>query len=110
VERLRVEALVEEIRDRAEARGEMELVAGLARPLPAVVIAELLGVPAALHERFAAWSDDPVQLLDPLSGHGGLEPPKRAHCAVGELHGRLEAQALLHRRGPAEEQPGSCSA
>jgi len=76
--RPRIEALVEELLERVAPRGEMDLVRDLAQPFPAVVIAELLGVPAADRERFAAWSDALAELLDPLSGHDGLEPPKRA--------------------------------
>jgi cytochrome P450 len=42
-----------------------DLVAELAYPLPVRVISELLGVPAADHERFVAWSRLLVRGLDP---------------------------------------------
>jgi cytochrome P450 PksS len=63
VERLRgrVEALCEDLLDAMERerrrRGGAELVAGYALPLPATVIAELLGVPAQDHARFHRWSN-----------------------------------------------------
>ncbi|MGI8911854.1 MAG: cytochrome P450 family protein [Rubrobacteraceae bacterium] len=62
VERLRgrIEELCEELLDAMEReagrRGEAELVAGYALPLPATVIAELLGVPAEDHKKFHRWS------------------------------------------------------
>lgn len=62
IERLRgrIEALCEELLDgmerKRERRGGVELVAEYALPLPATVIAELLGVPAEDHARFHRWS------------------------------------------------------
>src|SRR5436190_16294060 len=59
VERLRprVQQIAEELIDRVEARGEMELVEEFAFPLPITVIAELLGVPAADRDSFRTWSN-----------------------------------------------------
>jgi cytochrome P450 len=37
--------------------GELDIVSDLAYPLPVIVIAELLGVPAEDRDRFKAWSD-----------------------------------------------------
>ena len=62
LERLRgrVEALCEELLDTMERegarKGEAELVGSYALPLPATVIAELLGVPAEDHKKFHRWS------------------------------------------------------
>lgn len=63
IERLRgrIEALCEELLDAMERKGKRkggaELVANYALPLPATVIAELLGVPAEDHARFHRWSN-----------------------------------------------------
>ncbi len=63
IERLRgrIEALCEELLDamerESERKGAPDLVAGYALPLPATVIAELLGVPAEDHARFHRWSN-----------------------------------------------------
>lgn len=68
IERLRprVEVLCEEHLDamgsKRERRGEVELVADYALPLPATVIAELLGVPAEDHHRFHRWSNKLVSV------------------------------------------------
>ena len=68
IERLRerIETLCEELLDtmerKKERRGEVELVADYALPLPATVIAELLGVPAEDHARFHRWSSKLVSI------------------------------------------------
>ena len=80
--RARVEAIVEELLDRAAARDDVDVVRDLAQPLPAIVIAELLGVPARDQVQFRYLSDELVQVLDPLSGREGLDPPKRATRAL----------------------------
>lgn len=79
----RLVALVDEAVDRLATGDDVDLVRDLAQPLPSVVIAELLGVPASDRARFRAWSDALVELLDPLSGRDGLEPPKRAMRELG---------------------------
>jgi cytochrome P450 len=63
IERLRgrIEALCTELLDAMERKGRRkggaELVADYALPLPATVIAELLGVPAEDHAKFHRWSN-----------------------------------------------------
>src|SRR5579863_6569600 len=47
--------------DRAAARGEFEVMADLANPLPVMVIAEMLGVPPDHYERFKRWSDAVIE-------------------------------------------------
>jgi pimeloyl-[acyl-carrier protein] synthase len=90
--RPRVAAIANDLLDRAGGRGEMDVVRDLAQPLPAIVIADLLGIPSGDHSRFGAWSDDLVQTLDPLSGHDGLEPPKRAMRALAAYFAPLLAE------------------
>jgi cytochrome P450 PksS len=64
IERLRgrIEALCEELLDAMERESGTDLVAGYALPLPAIVIAELLGVPAEDHARFHRWSNRVVSV------------------------------------------------
>jgi cytochrome P450 len=62
--RPRVEALVDELVSRGARDGGMDLMASLAVPLPIIVIAELLGVPAEDHPRLKLWSDHAAMLLD----------------------------------------------
>jgi cytochrome P450 len=74
----RIAALVDELLDRAAPLGRMDVVAELATPLPGRVIGELLGTPAEDRDRLLRWSKDLAELLDPLSGRDGIEPPRRA--------------------------------
>ncbi len=55
--RPRIQTIADELIDAVEARGEMDLAAEYAFPLPITVIAELLGVPTADQDRFRGWSD-----------------------------------------------------
>jgi cytochrome P450 len=58
VERLRprIAALANELIDGFEAKGEAELIQAFATPIPVILIAELLGVPAEMAPRLLDWS------------------------------------------------------
>jgi cytochrome P450 len=58
----RVETICRELLDATERNGGVELVHDYALPLPATVIAELLGVPAADHRKFHRWSNRLVSI------------------------------------------------
>src|SRR5215211_937046 len=64
IERLRgrIEEICRELLDAMERRGKTELVRDYALPLPATVIAELLGVPAKDQRRFHRWSNRIVSI------------------------------------------------
>jgi cytochrome P450 len=55
--RPRIQEIADELIDRVQPRGEMELVEDFAFPLPITVIAELLGIPIADQGRFREWSN-----------------------------------------------------
>jgi cytochrome P450 len=65
--RPRIEELVTELLDEAEARGEIDLMPDFAGPLPATVLAELLGIPAADHVLFRTWTTTLIDSIDPVS-------------------------------------------
>src|SRR5215470_6958069 len=56
--RPRIEAIAADLLDEPTRARRMELMSALAAPLPAIVIAELLGVPAADHPKFRGWAAD----------------------------------------------------
>jgi cytochrome P450 len=93
IERLRgrIEALCEELLDAMERerkrKGATELVAGYALPLPATVIAELLGVPAEDHTRFHSWSN---RLVSVSSGREMLRAVPAALSFVRYLRKLVE--------------------
>ena len=53
-----VQALVDDMLAGLKQQGRMDLMADLANPLPATVIAVMLGVPGTDQQQFKAWSDD----------------------------------------------------
>jgi cytochrome P450 PksS len=89
IERLRgrIEALCEELLDAMERERGTDLVAGYALPLPATVIAELLGVPAEDHARFHRWSN---RLVSVSSGRDMLRALPAALAFVRYLRNLVE--------------------
>ena len=59
----RIQEIVGELIDEVADRGEMDVIDAVAAPLPAIVIAELLGVPAEDHRRFKTWASQIVSGL-----------------------------------------------
>jgi cytochrome P450 PksS len=51
-----IERVVDDLLDAAPPRGRMDLIDDLARPLPAIMIAELFGIPREDREMFHQWS------------------------------------------------------
>jgi cytochrome P450 len=60
-----IEALIDELLEPARHANSFDIVEVLARPLPALVICELLGVPASDREMLQRWSDAATALLEP---------------------------------------------
>lgn len=58
-----VAAIVDELLDRAEPQGAMDIVRDFAHPLPVLVIADLVGLPRSDWAQFKAWSDDLFAVL-----------------------------------------------
>ena len=72
----RIAEITRELLDRAD--GRLDLVADVAHPLPAIVIAELLGVPADERDLFTGWVD--VALGGANSGEFDADPEQaKAH-------------------------------
>ena len=67
----RMHEIANELLDRALEHGEIDFVAALTYPLPVIVIAEIIGIPAADREQFKQWSDAAVANL----GNALFTPP-----------------------------------
>lgn len=80
--------------------GEVDLIARFCYPIPAVVIAEMMGVPRADVERFKAWSDCVLTLVF------GTAPDRDRQAAAQdgliELRDYLAELVERFRRAPAE--------
>ena len=62
--RARIQTVVDSLVDDALARGEFDLIATLAEPLPVTVIAELLGVPETDRHQLRPWSNDICRMYE----------------------------------------------
>jgi cytochrome P450 len=60
----RIDAIIADLIGSMRGHSEIDLVRDFAYPLPVNVICELLGVPAADHERFRVWSSSLVGALE----------------------------------------------
>ena len=58
-----IQEIADHLLDRVQARGEMDVIADFAAPLPAIVTAEMLGVPTEDHENLKRWSADFAEML-----------------------------------------------
>ena len=61
--RAHIQEIADRLLDSAVPSGRMDLMAQFANPLPAIVTAEMLGVPAEDHERLKLWSADFAEML-----------------------------------------------
>jgi cytochrome P450 len=112
----RMQRIVDDLLDAAFERGEMDVVAELAYPLPVTVICEMLGVPEEDHQRFHAWSADLVSTLDPMTGPDVMERAMEAALAFDAYFAGLIATRRTERRDDllsaliaAEEEGGHLS-
>jgi cytochrome P450 len=95
----RIQELTEELLDEIGERTEVELMSALAEPLPALVIAELLGIPAEDRREFKAWTRAIVPLLD-VPSEAQLVAGAAAQRALREYFARVIA---ARRREPGED-------
>ena len=63
-----VQKLVDDMLASVQEQRRMDLMTDLANPLPATVIAEMLGVPGTDQQQFKAWSDDIAMGLGGIDG------------------------------------------
>ena len=81
----RIRELSRELLAAAVARGELDLVADYATPLPLMVIAEMLGFPAADWRQLARWSETIVALGNTISKTGAGEASAAFRAADAEM-------------------------
>jgi len=93
----RIAELVDELLSKVERTGSMDFVQDFAYPLPVIVIAEILGIPAADRDAFKRWSDAVVTGDQSGSREMGvyfarLIEQRRAEPADDLISGLLAAQ------------------
>ena len=97
--RPRIQAITDALIDALADRTEFDLIRDFAFPLPAIVIMELLGVPAQDREQLKIWTADQIELLGALrTSPDPLELANRATASGKALrayaHGLIEAKRL----------------
>lgn len=107
VEQMRpyIQQIVDDLLDAAQAKGEMDVIHDFAYPLPVMVIAELLGLPAHDRARFKKWSDDLFAILGTVR-----HSPHLMERAAQSLHEMTEYVTTLSREKRAHPQDDLLSA
>ncbi|MEM4781409.1 MAG: cytochrome P450, partial [Halalkalicoccus sp.] len=99
----RIEAITDDLLDDALAGGEFDLVEELAYPMPVIVIAEMLGVPAEDRGRFKEWSDALVARPDGTSEAELDAFQKRQERVLEELSAYFAEMIELRRAEPRDD-------
>ncbi|MGQ0664251.1 MAG: cytochrome P450 [Pseudomonadota bacterium] len=96
-----VEAIVSELIDAVAERGEMDVIADLAYPLPATVIMDMLGVPRADLAAVKMWSDDMALFV----GGARTTPDKyaRAEDAARRMADYFRCLVAERRKRPRQD-------
>ena len=100
-----VDLLVEDLAAKAEAGATVDITSSFAGPLPAIVIAHMLGVPVEDREQFRHWSDELTDLV-----FGATEVPDRRQRGQEALRSLADYFAALidkARSAPADNVLGS---
>jgi len=97
--RPRVREFTTELLDAVASKGEMDVVRDLAYPLPANVIAEMLGMPVSDREQLQAWSRD----IRAVFGNGDVQQLRVAQRSILEMEDYLRVIAADRRRAPRED-------
>jgi cytochrome P450 len=93
----RIAEIVHGLLDRVADAGSMDLIDDFAYPLPVIVIAELMGIPAEDRDRFRVWSD---AMVSQASETGGPAPHAVAQQEMAEY---FMAMIERRRRTPGED-------
>ena len=90
--------LSRQLLDQVIDRGEMDLVAEYAVPLPMKVIAQMIGIPGADWPRFKGWSDSILKLSYTRSGGSGAQQAMAEFTAATTEMSSYVADMVAQRR------------
>jgi cytochrome P450 len=96
-----IQQVTNELLDQAEAKGQMEVIQDFAFPLPAIIIATMLGVPPEDREQFNRWSSYFGRLLD--GGDFTLESIVEAVSEVSDFLDYFRALIRERRTAPKDD-------
>jgi cytochrome P450 len=98
--RPRVRELLDGVLDTMAEKGEFDVVAELAMPLPFLVISELLGMPAADREQVLTWTSDIVNITEPTLA---MSMSEAIISSRDEMRGYLADVVAAKRKDPADD-------
>ena len=96
----RIREIAKNLIDAAERKGEFDVMADLANPLPVMVISDLLGVPPEEYQQFKNWSDKIVEADNTLPG---MPIPDEIKNAFTELKAYFSAEIVRRRGNPGPD-------
>lgn len=99
--RSHIQDITDSLLDAVQFRGSMDVIANLAYPLPAIVTAEMLGVPVSDRDQLKAWSEDFAELL----GNFQYSPDRTPHLlrSVEEMTAYFRVAIRAHREHPRDD-------
>ncbi len=98
--RTHIREIVKRLLDDVQNKGEMDIIRDLGEPLPAIVTAEMLGVPIGDRHRLKSWSADFAEMLGNFQ-HNPEHAPRMLR-AVEEMTGYFKDQVCMQRDCPQE--------
>jgi cytochrome P450 len=98
--RPRITRLANEMIDGFEPQGEVDLLKAFAAPIPAIVIAEMIGLPAESAPSLLGWSNRMVQMYMFGVSH---DTELDADAAAAEFTGYLREAIAARRQSPRED-------
>ncbi len=100
----RIQELSRRLLDPLIGRGEMDLAADYAGPLPMMVIAEMIGIPAAEWSRFKGWSDAILRISYSRSGdEDAARVMADFRATTDEMSVYLEEMIAQRRSAPRDD-------
>ena len=96
----RICEIAKDLIDTAERKGEFEVMADLANPLPVMVISDLLGVPPEEYRQFKHWSDKIIEADNTLPG---MPIPDEIRTAFTELKAYFLDEIARRRMNPGTD-------
>lgn len=102
--RPRIEQVVAAQIDEIRELGSVDLIRDFAFPIPAVVIAEMMGVPPGERHLFKGWSDSIMALVFGAAGFAGRR--EQAQASMMELVAYLQELVTHFRANPADNLIG----
>jgi len=98
--RTHIQDITNSLLDAVQDKGRMDVIADLAYPLPAIVTAEMLGVPTSDWQQLTAWSADFAQVLGNFQHNPDRAP--RVIKSLQEMSAYFRAAIKEQRTNPRD--------